>query len=253
MPLKRPIALITGGSKRLGAAMARDLIKHGFDIAIHYNEASQAAEDLVSELKTMGGSAMGFQADLSINYGKGLIENITKKMGHVSLLINNASLFLDDHIGALNDKIWNDHFALHLHAPVILSDALTKLLPQDETALIVNMIDQRVWKLNPNFLSYTLSKSALWTLTQTLAQALAPKIRVNAIAPGPSLKSPRQNAEDFLKQTQSVLLHHGPEIEEFGATIRYFWKQKSITGQMIALDGGQHLMWETADLIGQNE
>lgn len=253
MNTKRPVALITGGAKRLGAAMALDLAHHGFDIAIHYNNGKQDAEELTNNLQKLGVSARSFHSDLLKTCGDGLIERVVEEMGSVDLLINNASIFLDDGIGALDEEVWNNHFALHLRTPALLADRMRLHLPDHNDGLIVNMIDQRVLKLNPNFLSYTLSKSALWTLTRTLAQTLAPQIRVNAIAPGPSLKSPRQSEEDFLKQTHSVLLQRGPNLQEFGATIRYFWQQKSVTGQMIALDGGQHLMWQTPDIAGQVE
>lgn len=253
MQKKRPVVLITGGAKRLGAAMALDLAKHGFDLAIHYNEGKQQADDLVRELKALGAEALAVSSNLVETHGNRLIEAVVEHMGPVEILINNASLFLDDHIGALDEKIWDDHFAIHLKTPATLADRMFALLPENHHGLIVNIIDQRVWKLNPNFLSYTLSKSAMWTLTKTLAQALAPRIRVNAIGPGPTLKSPRQGEEEFARQAKSVLLEHGPELSEFGATIRYFWHQTSITGQMIALDGGQHLMWQTPDIAGQVE
>ncbi|MHC5306837.1 SDR family oxidoreductase [Bartonella sp. LJL80] len=253
MKQKRPVALITGGSKRLGAAIALDLAANGFNLAIHYLNGRDQANALVDELRSLGAEAHCFHADLLKTKGVGLTDAVVQKMGPVELLVNNASLFIDDHIGSLNEKVWDDHFALHLRTPTILADAMHNYLPKDGNGLIVNMIDQRVWKPNPQFLSYTLSKSALWTLTQTLAQALAPHIRVNAIGPGPSLKSPRQSDQDFLDQTQAVLLQHGPSLTEFGATVRYFWQQTSVTGQMIALDGGQHLMWQTPDLAGQIE
>lgn len=250
MKQQAPIALITGGAKRIGAAMTRGLAAHGFNVAIHYHQGKDDAKQLADEIISAGGQAQIFQADLINTHGQGLIEEVHSKIGPVSLLVNNASIFIDDHIGDLDKTIWDDHFSLHLRAPAILADTMKRLLPKNQQGLIVNMIDQRVWKLNPQFFSYTLSKSALWTMTQTLAQALAPNIRVNAIGPGPSLKSARQNAEDFNTQSLSVPLQHGPELSEFAQTIIYFWQQKSITGQMIALDGGQHLMWQTPDLIG---
>lgn len=233
--------------------MALDLAKTGFNLAIHYNEGQEQAEELTLQLRNLGAAAYSFQSDLLKTEGRGLIETVTDRMGAIEILINNASLFLDDHIGALDKAIWDSHFAIHVNTPAILSDRMYALLPSDKNGLIVNIIDQRVWKLNPNFLSYTLSKSTLWTLTRTLAQALAPRVRVNAIAPGPTLKSPRQDEAEFQKQANSVLLQHGPDLSEFGATIRYFWHQTSITGQMIALDGGQHLMWQTPDIAGRVE
>lgn len=248
-----PIALVTGSIKRLGAAIVRDLAAHGFQIAIHTHQDIEAAKDLAQEIQESGGTASVFVADLSETFGKGLIEDVYKKMGPVRLLINNASLFMEDHIGQLDAEIWKNHFALHTAAPVFLSQTMAQLLPKDLDGLIINMIDQRVWKLNPQFFSYTLSKSALWTATRTLAQALAPRIRVNAIGPGPSLKSVRQTEDDFKQQTQSVPLGHGPALSEFGETVRYFWAAKSVTGQMIALDGGQHLNWQTPDITGATE
>lgn len=253
METKRPVVLVTGGAKRLGAAMAIDLAKAGFDVAVHYNEDKESAEELIKKLRNLGVSAFCFHSNFLKTCGRGLVESVIERMGSVDILVNNASIFLDDGIGALDEEIWNNHFIIHLQTPAILADSMQRCLAIDCDGLIVNIIDQRVWKLNPQFLSYTLSKTALWTLTRTLAQALAPQIRVNAIGPGPSLKSPRQSEEDFIKQASSVLLHHGPELSEFGATIRYFWQQKSITGQMIALDGGQHLMWQTPDIAEQIE
>lgn len=253
MDKHQPVALITGGAKRLGAAMAEDLACHGFKVAIHYHHGKKEAEAFVNVLRAKKLQAAAFQSDLLTDDLNMFMQKITQDIGPVELLINNSSIFLEDGIGHFHEKIWNNHFDLHVKVPVLLSNAMSILLPKAKKGLIVNMIDQRVWRLNPKFMSYTLSKSALWTATQTLAQALAPRIRVNAIGPGPSLKSPRQNQEDFDKQCYSLLLQDGPQLHEFGATIRYLWQTPSITGQMIALDGGQHLAWQTADVIGQNE
>jgi NAD(P)-dependent dehydrogenase (short-subunit alcohol dehydrogenase family) len=147
---------------------------------------------------------------------------------------------------------WEKHFSIHLKAPALLGANIAR---QREVArgLIVNMIDQRVWALTPNFYSYTLSKSALWTATQTMAQEFAPKIRVNAIGPGPALPNERQSEADFDAQCKALILNHGPQLHEFGATIRYLYEMESITGQMIALDGGQHLAWATPDAVGVRE
>lgn len=250
---RQPVALITGGAKRLGAAIAEDIARHGFQVAIHYNGSKDEAEDFVSQLQDNGLQAKAFQCDLLNTNLNTFMQLITDEMGPVTLLVNNSSIFLADGIGHFDEKIWDNHFNLHVKVPVMLANAMHKFLPLEQKGLIVNMIDQRVLKLNPNFISYTLSKAALWTATQTLAQALAPRIRVNAIGPGPSLKSPRQSEEDFDKQCHALLLAHGPQLSEFGATIRYLWQTQSITGQMIALDGGQHLAWQTPDVIGQNE
>ncbi|UXN04703.1 SDR family oxidoreductase [Bartonella sp. HY406] len=249
----QPVALITGGAKRLGAAIAEDLARHGFQVAIHCNGSQEQAASFVNKLRHEGFQAKSFQCDLLTANLDIFMQSINDQMGPVTLLVNNSSIFLEDGIGNFNEKIWNDHFNLHVKVPVMLANAMHNLLTDEQKGLIINMIDQRVLKLNPNFISYTLSKAALWTATQTLAQALAPRIRVNAIGPGPSLKSPRQSEEDFDKQCHSLLLEHGPKISEFGATIRYLWQNHSITGQMIALDGGQHLAWQTPDIIGQIE
>lgn len=142
---------------------------------------------------------------------------------------------------------------MHVKAPVLLADAMQSALPEGQNGLIVNIVDQRVWKLTPKFISYTLSKAAMWTATQTMAQALAPRIRVNAIGPGPTLQGERQEKADFQRQIDGLLLKRGPDLAEFGNTIRYLWQNQSITGQMIALDGGQHLAWETPDVTGMAE
>src|SRR5690606_33495027 len=171
-------------------------------------------------------------------------------LGPVRLLVNNASAFEPDSPTELDWEKWDRHFALHLRAPVALAGRFATALPGNLDGLVVNVIDQRVWRLNPRFFSYTLSKSALWTATQTMAQAYAPRIRVNAIGPGPTLKNARQENNDFAQQIDALPLRRGPDLAEFGATIRYLWEARSVTGQMIAIDGGQHLAWRTPDVDG---
>lgn len=249
-----PVALVTGGGKRLGAAIARDLAAHGFAVAIHCNRSRRAADDLAQTIAVEGGRAAVFAADLSDMAGTAALADVVAgELGPVRLLVNNASAFEDDSAATPDWKKWERHFALHLKAPVALASRMAAGLPAGETGLVVNMIDQRVWKLTPQFFSYTLSKSALWTATRTMAQALAPHIRVNAIGPGPTLKNERQNDADFAAQAAALPLGQGPLLTEFGATIRYLWQTPSITGQMIALDGGQHLAWQTADVTGMRE
>lgn len=252
MTLDRPIALVTGGAKRIGKAIVEDLAAHGFPVAIHSNHSRADGEALLKLIESKGGKGCVVEADLTdSDEVRRLVSQVQDQLGPVRLLINNASVFQDDGIGNLaDDTVWDNHFAVHVKAPVLLANAVASLLPDGQDGLIVNLIDQRVWKLTPKFLSYTLSKSALWTATQTLAQALAPRIRVNAIGPGPTMPSDRQNQQDFNQQVGSLLLERGPDLEEFGRTIRYLWETRSITGQMIALDGGQHLAWETADATG---
>lgn len=245
------VALVTGAAKRIGRAIAEDLSAHGFDVVIHANRSLAEAEALTAELRAKGRAAFAIQADLcEFDAVSGLIGRATELAGPIDLLVNNASVFENDEIGTLDSETWDRNFAVHLKAPAFLAQSFAAALPQDRDGLIVNIIDQRVWRLTPNFFSYTLSKAALYTATQTMAQALAPRIRVNAIGPGPTMKSARQSEEDFRKQAEAVLLKHGPEPGEIGATIRYLWENRSVTGQMIALDGGQHLAWETPDVAG---
>lgn len=240
-------ALITGGARRVGRAIALDLAANGYDVIIHANSSLDEAQTLCEEIKRNGGRAFAVEADLTkMSETTALIDQAAQKAGSVDILINNASVFEDDEISDLDEALWDTHFNVHIKAPAFLSSALAKHLG-DKQGLIVNMIDQRVWRLNPKFFTYTLSKSALWTATQTMAQALGPNIRVNAIGPGPTLKNERQSDEDFAKQQATLILKHGPDLSEFGATIRYLWQTKSITGQMLALDGGQHLAWQTPD------
>jgi NAD(P)-dependent dehydrogenase (short-subunit alcohol dehydrogenase family) len=182
-----------------------------------------------------------------------LVERASAALGPIRLLVNSASIFRDDSAVDPNFAVWEKHFAIHLKAPVLLASKLAAQLPEGQEGLVVNIIDQRVWKLTPQYFSYTLSKSALWTATRTLAQALAPKVRVNAIGPGPTLASLRQDQADFDAQVDGLVLKRGPDLGEFGATIRYLWEARSVTGQMIALDGGQHLAWQTPDVTGMTE
>ena len=243
--------LVTGGAKRLGRAIADGMANYGFNVAIHANQSIGEAESLAQSLRETGIDARVFKADLlDGDQTGGLIEAVNDAMGPIDILVNNASLFEDDTAEHFDADRFDRHFAIHVKAPLILAEHFAK---QTDDGLIVNMIDQRVWALTPRFFSYTLSKSALWTATQTMAQAFAPNIRVNAIGPGPTLKNIRQNDEDFESQIGTLILRRGPALSEFAATIRYLYETPSITGQMIALDGGQHLAWETPDVTGINE
>ncbi|MGH6762753.1 MAG: SDR family oxidoreductase [Phyllobacterium sp.] len=254
MASTKPVALVTGGAKRIGRSIAEDLAAHGFAVAIHYNHSVDEAADLAAAITQNGGIAKPVHADLTDTRAiRGLISQVRGSLGEVELLVNSASLFNADHVGTLAEAEWDQHFNIHVKAPVFLAEAMARDLPAGKSGLIVNIIDQRVWKLTPGYFSYTLSKSALWTATRTLAQALAPRVRVNAIGPGPTLRNKRQSEEDFRRQAESVLLQHGPDLAEFGRTVRYFWENGSVTGQMVALDGGQHLAWETPDIAGINE
>lgn len=251
---EKPTTLITGATSRVGAAMARDLAHHGWPLVLHTNQSVDQAAALQAEIQGSGGLAAVISADLTRpDELRDVYTIATDAFGPPKIVVNNASIFQDDCLGGLETDLFDAHMAIHSRAPVFLAQAMAAGLPQDLHGLIVNIIDQRVWKPTPQAFSYTLSKAALWTATQTLAQALAPRIRVNGIGPGPSFKNVRQTEADFARQAAAVLLEHGPDRADFGRTIRYLWDTKSITGQMIALDGGQHLAWQTPDVIGVGE
>lgn len=247
-----PAALVTGGGRRIGRAIAEDLAAHGFAVAVHCNTSRDEAEGVVEGIIGRGGRAAVVQADLSDRLATaGLVAKAAEALGRpLGLLVNSASVFEVDSIDDFEEDVWDRHFDLHLKAPVMLARQMAAGLPDGADGLVVNVIDQRVWRLTPRYFSYTLSKASLWNATQTMAQALAPRIRVNAIGPGPTLPSSRQTEADFKAQTDRLILEHGPALGEFGATIRYLWQARSVTGQMIALDGGQHLAWETPDVTG---
>lgn len=248
---EQTVVLVTGGARRVGAAIVRDLAANGFSVVIHCNDSLTQADALAREINEGGGRAAVAQADLTdMAATAGLITIAADLLGPVRVLVNNASLFEDDSVADFDWTTWDRHFDVHLKTPVLLARQLSEGLPEGQDGMVVNIIDQRVWRLNPRFFSYTLSKSALWTATQTMAQALAPRIRVNAIGPGPTLMNARQEEGDFRQQTEGLLLGRGPDLGEFGATIRYLWQARSVTGQMIALDGGQHLAWQTPDIYG---
>lgn len=249
-----PIAIITGGASRIGTAIARDLAAHGWTLVLHAHRNAEGARRLAERFRASGTKAEVVTADLTdINEARSFVGSASGPFGPPDVLINNASIFEDDGIGNLDPDRYDAHFNIHTRAPVFLADAFAANLPASRKGLIVNIIDQRVWKLTPQALSYTLSKAALWAATQTLAQALAPRIRVNAIGPGPSFRNERQSQAEFDKQFHAVPLGSGPAPEEFGRTVRFLWESKAITGQMIAVDGGQHLAWKTDDVIDVGE
>ncbi|RWC50067.1 MAG: SDR family oxidoreductase [Mesorhizobium sp.] len=247
-------ALVTGGAKRIGRAIVEDLAAHGFAVAIHCNRSRIEADALVAAINAGGGRAAVVAADLTDMDAAGDLVGLAQAaLGPISLLVNNASLFVDDSVLDFDWRAWDRHFAVHVKAPALLAQNFARALPEGQEGLIVNMIDQRVWRPTPRYFSYALSKSTLWTATQMMAQSLGPRIRVNAIGPGPTLKNARQDDSDFAAQVDGLILKRGPELPEFGATIRYLWEARSVTGQMIALDGGQHLAWQTPDVTGMTE
>ncbi len=238
-------ALITGGAKRLGRAIAEVLARSGFSVAIHYNRSAGEAEDLAGRLSAEGTvGAVTLQADLAREEDvETLIARAERALGPIGVLVNNASVFERDEWQDATRESWDGHMEPNLRAPFLLTQQMASRLPEAARGVVINMIDQRVWSLTPHFVSYTVSKSALWTLTQTMALALAPRIRVMGIGPGPAVPSPRQTEADFARQCASVPLKHGTSPEEIGDAVMAILSLPSLTGQMLALDGGQHLQW----------
>lgn len=238
-------AFVTGGAKRLGRTIALKLAAAGWDVAIHCHNSVQEAEATAAEIRALGRKSLVFQADLGKETEvEGLIPAINRQLGPVTCLVNNASVFEMDKVDTASRASWDKHIETNLRAPLVLSQAFARQLPDDAQGNIINMLDQRVWKLTPYFLSYTVAKMGLWTLTRTLALALAPRIRVNGIGPGPTLPSPRQSGEHFAAQSAAMPLGHGASPDEIAAAAIYILSSPSMTGQMIALDGGEHLGWQ---------
>jgi NAD(P)-dependent dehydrogenase (short-subunit alcohol dehydrogenase family) len=242
-------ALVTGAGMRLGRAMAEALGADGWAVAVHYRGSKAGAEEAAAAIGRAGGRAELLACDLANEAARAdLVAEAARKLGRpVSLLVNSASTFADDTATDHSRADWDHHFEPNLRAPIHLAQQLARALPAGEKALVVNLIDQRVWKLTPQFFTYTLSKAALWQATQTLAQALAPNVRVNAIGPGPTLQSIHQSAQAFAAETAATLTGEGSSPDEIVRALRYFISATSVTGQMIASDGGQHLMWQTPD------
>ncbi len=241
---------MTGAGKRIGKALALAAGRAGYDVAVHYRSSGAEAEAVAAEIRAMGRTAAAVYADLSDAPAcTGLIGRAALEVGPLTLLVNSASLLKDDRAQSVTGEGFDALIAANLRAPVLLARAFAASLPADRTGLIVNMIDQRVWRLTPQLFSYTLSKAALWTATQTLAQALAPRIRVNAIGPGPVLGSVLQAPGEFEAEAAAIPLARAIDPEEIAAALTYLIDAPSVTGQMIAVDGGQHLAWLTPDII----
>jgi len=237
-------ALVTGASKRIGRAIALDLARQGWAVAVHYRRSKDDADAVVTAIVDAGGSAAALQADLSVEAeSASLMQRTVDAFGPVGCLVNNASAFEKDGTGNAERATWDLHMETNLRAPFVLTQAMAQMLPAECNGVVVNMLDQRVWNLTPHFLSYTVSKSGLWTLTRTLALALAPRIRVNAIGPGPTLANQRQSEEQFRRQYESLPLRAPTDPDEICAAVQFIISATSMTGQMIALDGGQHLAW----------
>ena len=237
-------ALVTGGGLRLGRAIALTLAEAGFDVAVHFNTSAAAAEDTVSAIHGLGRRAAAIRADLADEAAaQGLFAASVSALGPVGVLVNNASRFERDEWHDATRASWDAHLEPNLRAPFVLLQHFAATLPPDAEGVAINMLDERVWSLTPHFVSYTVSKAALWALTQSMALALAPRIRVNAIGPGPALPNSRQTQEQFERQAASVPLRRGPSLREVGNAALAILALPSMTGQMIALDGGQHLQW----------
>ena len=239
-------ALITGASRRIGRALALAAAASGYDIIVH-GRSSADADDTAGEVRALGRAAVVALADLADPAAAKCL--IAAGPSPPRLLVNCASLFRDDTIETLAVADWEATLAANLTAPVLLAQAFAAALAPDAQGLIVNIIDQRVWRLNPKFFSYTISKSALWTATQTLAQAFAPRIRVNAIGPGPTLASIHQSPETFAAEAAATPLGRAVYPQEIADALRYLIAARSVTGQMIAVDAGQHLAWRTPDVV----
>ncbi|MBA4171274.1 MAG: short chain dehydrogenase [Hyphomicrobium sp.] len=242
LPPAPKVALVTGAARRIGREIAISLARDGWRVAVHYRNSRAEADAVVAEIVATGGRAHALEADLgSLDAIRRLVRNCTEVLSAPTCLINNASEFHLDTIGSLRPELWDLHLDINLKAPVFLAQAMVERLPPDAGGNIINIIDQRVWKLTPDFFSYTISKAGLWTATRTLAQALAPRIRVNAIGPGPVLRSIHQTDQEFADEWQSTLLKRGPTAEEIASAVRFILGAPAMTGQMIALDSGQHL------------
>lgn len=250
---------MTGGAQRIGRQIVLALARLGFDVAIHCHRSVAQAEATANEARALGVQAWVFEADL-LDHGsvETLIPRINETAGLLSVLVNNASVFEEDSIHTATRESWDRHLDSNLRAPFTLiqhfaaqHSAYSSLRRSDLWALplVVNIIDQRVMKPRPDYLTYSLAKAGLWWLTRTSAQALAPDIRVNAIAPGPTLKGARQAEADFDRQSQAILLQRGPDPEEISDAVSYLLRARSVTGQMICVDGGQHLAWQTPDAV----
>ncbi|MGN6423866.1 MAG: SDR family oxidoreductase [Asticcacaulis sp.] len=243
-------ALVTGAAKRIGRAIALKLARDGYDIGVHYGRSRDDALALVAKLEALGVRAAAVQADLAeVATVTRLIDDTRATLGPISVLINNASVFADDRARNLTLDSWRLHMDTNLLTPVMLSQAFAAQADLPEHASIINLIDQRVLKPSPPFFSYGLSKAGLWHATRTLAQALAPHIRVNAIGPGPTLKSIHQSEQDFAREARATLLQKPTSPEEVAEAAVFLLNASSVTGQMICVDSGQHLTWKTVDML----
>lgn len=238
----RGAALITGGSRRIGRVLTLAAAAAGYDVAIHVRSVDDDAQSAAADIRTKGRKASIHACDLRDEGATApLVGDVESELGPVTLLVNCASVFEDDSFASMNRASWDAHFQTNLRSPLILAQAFARRLPADRAGLIVNILDQRVFAPSPHFFSYTLSKSALWAATQMLAQELAPRIRVNGIGPGPTLPSIHQQGAEFDEEVAATLLKRAVDPTEIGHALSYLIDATSVTGQMIAVDAGQHL------------
>jgi NAD(P)-dependent dehydrogenase (short-subunit alcohol dehydrogenase family) len=241
---RHKVALVTGGARRIGRAIVEDLAAHGWAVAVHCHNSRDEADSLATAICTGGGTAVVVPGDLLdvANFG-GVVAQAQSALGPLTLLVNNASIFERDTVGSLDLALYERQMAINLTAPVFLTEAFAKQVPQDLEGSVVNVLDQRIWRPTPSHFSYQISKSALATATHVLAQALAPRVRVNGIAPGSTIPNIKEDPDEFRRGLERLPLGRGPDLAEFGRTVRYLVETRSITGQVIGLDGGQHLVW----------
>ena len=245
--------IITGGATRIGAAIAKNLSGPGVEIVIHFNKSKSKAEKLKKELFKNETIVYLVKGDLSKEKDvKKILKFSKSKLKYFDCLINNASLFENDKLENFTTKSWGNHLRTNLRTPALLSKEFSKNI-KGKNNNIINIIDQRVFKLTPYFFSYTISKTGLYTLTKTSAMSLAPNIRVNGIAPGPTLKNKRQSNKHFKKQYMATPLKRQVDVEQICSAVDFFIKNRSITGQVISVDSGQSLNWQTPDILGGNE
>ena len=235
-------ALITGAGRRIGRAIAMSLAETGWHVGVHFFRSSDVAKELVDEIQSSGGRAVAIGADLGAGGASSrLIKVAEEQLGPLTCLVNNASVFERDTVLTATRATWDQHMDVNLRAPFELAQAFVQQLPDAVEANIINIIDQRVWNLTPDFTTYTLSKAGLWGLTQILARALAPRVRVNGVGPGPTLQSVHQSVEVFTNEWSSMPLKRQVSPGEIAAAVRFILEAPAMTGQMIAIDSGQHM------------
>lgn len=246
--VRRGAALVTGGARRIGRAVVLTLARAGWDVAVHHRDSQADAARTADEARALGVRAAVVRADLADETQvRGLVAQAAQALGPLSALVNNASVFEDDRVGGLERAVWDRHIETNLRAPLVLAETFAAQAP--DGSAIVNLLDQRVLKPDPRFISYALSRNGLWWATRTLAQALAPRIRVNGVGPGPTLPSIHQTEADFASEAAGTLLRRPGSPEAVAQAVLWLIDADMVTGQMIAVDGGQHLAWRTPDIV----